>query len=124
MATSDPETSWLVSAPMTGRRAAAVAVGIALTLAACGGGDSESKVSSRDQADATTTTSASGADSSEGAAYVGLTKAAAIAKAEADGHPWRITREDDENFPATLDYNPDRVSFEIDNGRVTQASFG
>ena len=106
------------------RRVAPLVVGAALTLAACGGGDGDKSVSSREGADTTTTTSVSGADSSEGGAYVGLTKAAAIAKAEADGHPWRIGREDDEFFPATLDYNPDRVTFEIDDGKVTKASFG
>jgi len=56
--------------------------------------------------------------------YVGLTKAAAIAKAEDQGRPWRITREDGESFPGTLDYNPERVQFEIDNGKVTKATFG
>jgi hypothetical protein len=56
--------------------------------------------------------------------YVGLTKSAAIAKATQQGHPYRITREDDESFPGTLDYNPDRVQFEIDDGKVTKATFG
>jgi hypothetical protein len=56
--------------------------------------------------------------------YVGLTKAAAIAKAKDQGRPYRITREDDEMFPGTLDYNPERVQFEIDNGKVTTATFG
>ena len=57
-------------------------------------------------------------------AYVGLTKQAAIAKAEADGRPWRLGREDGESFMLTQDYNPERVTFEIDDGKITKASFG
>ena len=56
--------------------------------------------------------------------YVGLTKRAAIAKAEADDRPWRVGREDDEQFALTQDFIPDRVTFEIDDGTVTQATFG
>ena len=33
-------------------------------------------------------------------------------------------REDGESFPGTADYNPERVQFEIDNGKVTKATFG
>jgi len=56
--------------------------------------------------------------------YEGLKTSAAIAKAEAANVTWRITREDDEDFMVTLDYDPERVNFEIDDGRVTTASFG
>jgi len=48
----------------------------------------------------------------------------AIAKADADGRPSRIGREDDESFILTQDFIPNRVTFEIDNGEVTSASFG
>src|SRR5262245_52271199 len=94
-----------------------LAVVVATATVACGG-DGDSSVSSRDSG-GTATTGAQGAH-----AYVGLSKKAAIGKAENDGHRWRVGREDDESFPATLDYNPDRVTFEIDDGEVTQASFG
>jgi hypothetical protein len=98
-----------------------------LALAACGGGgDSQASTQSGTRSGATTTTAPAPTGTTDPAAqaYVGLSKADAIDKAEADGHPWRITREDDQHFPATLDYNPDRVSFEIDKGKVTQAIFG
>ena len=99
-------------------------LGLMVIVTACGGGD-DSSVSSRDGSkDATTTTTADGGSATDGDAYVGLTKKAAIAKADAAGVPWRITREDDEQFPATLDYNPERVNFEIDDGKVTRATFG
>lgn len=58
------------------------------------------------------------------AEYVGLDKDEAISLAESQGRPWRITREDDEMFPVTMDYQPDRINFEIDDGSVTAATFG
>jgi hypothetical protein len=111
-------------------RAAARRVALGLTtvvllvaLAACGGSDS--KASTRGEQGAPTTSGApTGTTDPAAQAYVGLSKADAIKKAEADGRPWRITREDDQHFPATLDYNPQRVSFEIDKGKVTRAIFG
>ena len=63
-------------------------------------------------------------DPADASTYVGLTKRAAIARADAAGVPWRVTREDDEEFAVTQDYNPERVNFEIDDGRVTSATFG
>ena len=88
-------------------------------LAACGSsGDS---MSVRDKPKETTTTTT---DSGTADAYVGLTKNAAIAKAKADGRPWRIGREDGESFMLTQDFIPNRVTFEIDNGKVTSAKFG
>ena len=53
-----------------------------------------------------------------------MTKRAAIAAAEADGRPWRIGREDDEQFLVTQDFIEDRVTFEIDDGEVTKATLG
>jgi hypothetical protein len=112
---------------VTSRRPVFALVGLALVLflASCNGGDGEKSVSSRDETPTTTSDpTGSNVGSNTADAYVGLTKKAAIAKAEADGRPWRIGREDDESFPATLDYNPERVTFEIDDGKVTQATFG
>jgi hypothetical protein len=88
-------------------------------LAGCGD-DSGGSVSSRDQTQETTTTEAP----STAPDFVGLSKQAAIAKAEAENRPWRISSEDGESFPATLDYNPERVSFDINENRVTAANFG
>jgi hypothetical protein len=96
--------------------AAALAVLVLASLAvACGNGDGD-KVSSGSKPSSTSDTSA--------ASYVGLTKKEAIAKAEATDTPWRITREDEESFMVTQDYNPARINFEIDNGRVTKATNG
>jgi hypothetical protein len=91
----------------------------AVAMTSCGG-DSDSSVSSRDNSKETTTSLGPGKESD----YIGLTKSAAIAKAKDQGRPYRITREDGESFPGTLDYNPERVQFEIDNGKVTKATFG
>ncbi len=90
-----------------------------LTLAACGSSGDSASV--HDRPEETTTTAK---DAGTAAAYVGLTKKAAIAKAEAAGRPWRIAREDGESFLLTQDYNPNRVNFEIDKGTVTSATFG
>jgi len=95
-----------------------VVVGV-VAMAGCGG-DSGDSVSSTDKAKETSTSMGPGKESD----YVGLTKSAAIARAKAEGRPWRITREDSESFPGTLDYNPERVQLEIDNGKVTKATFG
>ncbi len=90
----------------------------AVAMTACGD-DSGNASSSKDDTKSDTTLGP-GKESD----YVGLTKAAAIAKAKDEGRPYRITREDDEVFPGTLDYNPERVQFEIDDGKVTTATFG
>lgn len=106
---------------MNARRARRIAAGllfvVALPLAgaACGGDDRKS-VNTNGNGSTTGDTSPS--------SYVGLTKKAAIDKAEANDVPWRILREDDEQFPATMDFNPERINFEIDDGKVTKATNG
>jgi hypothetical protein len=103
---------------MTGVRravaAALVVLALASTLAACGGGGDD-KVSSSDAGQG-------GKPSAQ--SWVGLTKKEAIAKAEAEDRPWRILREDDQTFMATQDFVEDRINFEIDNGKVTKATYG
>ena len=96
-----------------------VAALTAVGIAGCGD-DSDSSVSTRYQRQETTTTEAP----STAPEFVSLSKQAAIAKAEAQGRPWRISSENGESFPATLDYNPDRVNFDINQNRVTAANFG
>jgi hypothetical protein len=90
--------------------------------ASCGGSDdsAESTKSSTDRTAATKP--ADPADPA--AAYVGLTKAAAIARAKSEQRPWRIGREDDEQFMLTQDFVENRVTFEIDDGKVTKATLG
>lgn len=101
------------------RPAALLVAGVVLTVAAaaCGGSDEVRTPSS----ERTPTTEQAG---SSAKAYVGLTKEAAIARADAADVPWRILREDDEEFLATQDYVPERVNFEIDDGTVTKATYG
>jgi hypothetical protein len=95
----------------------AAALVIVIGLAACGGSDDAATPAREGR---TTTTERD----DPAAAYVGLSKADAIAQAEADDRPWRIGREDDEQFALTQDFIEDRVTFEIDNGTVTTATLG
>ena len=75
---------------------ACVTVGDPGCLGIVGCGDSGGSVSARDKTQETTTTEAM---PSTAADYVGLTKKAAIAKAEAEARPWRIGSEDGEVVP-------------------------
>ncbi len=101
-------------------------VAVALVgLTACGDDDSPAKgAKSGSAARTTTTTTTAVPGTADASAFEGLTKADAIAEAEAQNRPWRIGREDDEQFPVTLDFNENRVTFEIDDGTVTTATFG
>jgi hypothetical protein len=103
------------------------AVVVTVGLSACGGG-SEDATSTRTRGTTTTSpataTSSTGPGSATATAFVGLRKRAAIDKAEREGRPWRIGREDDEQFGVTQDYVENRVTFEIDDGTVTTATFG
>ena len=53
--------------------------------------------------------------------FVGLTLEDAIAGAEDDDRPWRVSRQDDEELVLTADLWPGRVTFEVDDGVVTSA---
>ncbi len=99
----------------TGWAALALVAALAVAAPACGNDDG-GKVSSGSKQSATSDTSAP--------SYVGLTKKEAIAKAEASDTPWRILREDKEVFMVTQDFVEDRINFEIDNGKVTKATYG
>ncbi|MDH3539050.1 MAG: META domain-containing protein [Acidimicrobiia bacterium] len=58
----------------------------------------------------------------EEAAFIDLTRNAAIRLAVDQGRLWRISRQDDELFAHDAQLLVGRVTFEIDNGRVTSAS--
>ncbi len=117
---------------MNRRRALAVLVvgGLVVgALTACGGDDDQGRADSTETTRAGTdrndgTSGSGGKAEADAAAYVGLTKKAAIAKADAAGTPWRIVREDDESFIVTLDYEPERLNFEIDDGTITKSTLG
>jgi hypothetical protein len=104
------------------------AVMVTVGVGACSGGSDDAK-STRDTRRSTTTspvtpTSSARPGSATATAFVGLRKRAAIDKAEREGRPWRIGREDDQQFGVTQDYVENRVTFEIDDGSVTTATFG
>jgi len=50
---------------------------------------------------------------------VGLSQADATAAAEASGWELRVTRQDGEDLPATMDLRPNRINVEITGGVVT-----
>jgi hypothetical protein len=93
---------------------------VTIGIGACGGSDGDG--SGAGSTTRTTRTTRTVGDAA--AAFVGLSKRAAVAKAEADGRPWRIGREDDERFLLTQDLVENRVTFEIDDGEVTAATLG
>lgn len=54
----------------------------------------------------------------------GLTLQAAQARLDAAQVPHRVVRDGKQEFPVTLDHRPDRVSLELDDGKVVAASCG
>jgi hypothetical protein len=94
---------------------ALVVLVLASVAVACGD-DGGGKVSSGSEQSTTSNTSAQ--------SYIGLTKREAILKAEATNTPWRITREDKETFMVTQDFVENRINFEIDDGEITNATYG
>ena len=56
--------------------------------------------------------------------FIGLPVDVATAIAEQNGITTRIVRIDDDFFPVTEDFIPDRVSLEVDDGIVTAVSLG
>jgi hypothetical protein len=89
---------------------------LGVVAAGCGGDDGGSVSSGGSKQSTTSNTSAQ--------SYVGLSKQEAIAKAKTTDSPWRITREDKETFLVTQDFVENRINFEIDNGKVTKATYG
>jgi hypothetical protein len=101
-------------------RAAVLVVAVVLVLGACGDGSPDRGEGSGPGSGPTRPQPRPGA----AGRYVGLKTAEAIARAEADGRPWRIAREDGESFPLTQDFVENRVNFEIEDGVVVLATFG
>jgi len=98
----------------------AVVLSAVMLVGGCGGSTTDESSSS--STTSTGSPAVTGPQTAPG--FVGLTKSAAIARAEAEGHHWRIAREDGQHYLLTQDYSPDRVNFEIDGGKVTAATFG
>jgi hypothetical protein len=101
--------------------AAVAAAGVLMV----GCGDSDPGASSTQAAPATTSPAepircpsegAGGFDTSE---LVGLSEAAAEARAKQDGCTIRVVERDGEPLPATMDFSPDRVNVAVTDDEVT-----
>lgn len=56
--------------------------------------------------------------------FIGLSREAAEALAKERGITFRVISVDGESFPVTADYSPDRINFDIENGKVVKAKRG
>jgi hypothetical protein len=56
-------------------------------------------------------------------AFIGLTEADALAKAEADGLSARVVERDGEGLPVDLSLQPDRLNFSVTDDKVTKVEF-
>jgi major membrane immunogen (membrane-anchored lipoprotein) len=109
--------------------AATVALAV---LTACGSGSDDAARSATPAAPSPTATlppptqslDAEPDQAAVGEALVGLTKAQAEEAAEAAGYTVRVTMEDGQMFPMTMDYRTDRINIEVENGVVTRAFVG
>lgn len=54
----------------------------------------------------------------------GMAEAYAIGKIEEAGYEWRVVQRDQEMFPATKDYRPNRINLTIKEGIVYKVSVG
>ncbi len=88
--------------------AAALAAALAVAALAAAGGDG-------DEAEGGPNTA------TQQERFVGLTLDDASALAETEGRLWRVAREDETYFALTDDLSPGRVTFEVDDGIVTNA---
>lgn len=53
-----------------------------------------------------------------------MSEAKAKATATANGFTTRVIERDGEQFPATMDYRPDRINLVVTDGSVTKATVG
>jgi hypothetical protein len=58
------------------------------------------------------------------AEYVGLDLEAAGAKADLEGRPWRVIREDGVDLAVTFDFVEDRLNFVVEDGTVVEVTTG
>ncbi|GIU88366.1 MAG: hypothetical protein KatS3mg009_2881 [Acidimicrobiia bacterium] len=108
------------------RRAAAAGVSV-LALAGCGDDDPTDRGEEATTGPSSTpSTVDGGAQDAPGDldAYVGLAVEEAGARADAEGRPWRVVKEDGEDLPVTLDYVPERLDFEVEGGVVVRVTTG
>lgn len=105
-----------------------VTAAFVLAVAACGGADEPSAPTSTRPPTATslaplpsTTTAPTTLPSDDPASYIGLDLDAAGARADEQGRPWRVVRQDGEDLIVTADFNPNRLNFTVDDGVVTDA---
>lgn len=97
----------------------------ALALAACQPSQPTQPSSSAAPAPAASAAATAGACSPELlAALKGLELSAAQARLDAAQVPHRVVRDGDQSFPVTADHRPDRVSLEVEAGKVAAASCG
>jgi hypothetical protein len=65
-----------------------------------------------------------GGDVPSDSAFIGLTEKEGADRAEAEGLRHRVISVDGQPRPATKDYRPDRINFEIVNGRIAAVTRG
>ena len=56
--------------------------------------------------------------------FIGLAKADAITKAQEEDFAWRVIKQEGRSLPVSMDHNPDRINFVIENGIVTKVTEG
>ncbi len=101
-----------------------VAGALALTVLIGACGDDDSDASSSTTTTSTTPSSAPLTAVDEFPEYLGLTEAEAAAQAESDGVPSRVIQREGEELAVTLDFNPDRLNFVIEDGVVVSVTTG
>lgn len=57
-------------------------------------------------------------------AYLGLPLKEAEALADKEGHPHRVLSIDGKSNPVTADFIPDRLNFEVEDGKVVKVTTG
>ena len=89
-------------------------VAMAMLAAACGGAGAEMA--------AEPPTTVDGADDRSSTGFLGLSTEEAAARADEQGRPWRVIREDGVDLAVTADYSGDRLNFTVENGVVVAAA--
>ena len=93
--------------------------GLALFIAAC-----RESGTSPSSGEGTAPVPVKGGSVPSDSAFIGLTEKEGADRAEAEGLRHRILSVDGRPRPATKDYRPDRINFEIVNGRITAVTRG